>query len=66
MIANELTSSRCIAFSDGSCKQHRCIVVSENIVKVFDPIAGYFTNCHSMPPWAQREMILQARADANA
>ena len=61
-MSNELISSRCIAFSNTAPQQHRCIVVDDNIVKVWDPIAGYFTTCNCMPAWAARELILEARA----
>lgn len=61
-MTNELLSRRCIAFSNSAPQQHRCIVVDDNIVKVWDPIAGYFTTCNIIPPMIARELILEARA----
>ena len=54
----EMTSDACIAFSGGSVKKHRCLIVDGNVVKVWDPIAGFYTSCHRMPACFQGRMII--------
>ena len=54
----EMMSDACIAFSGGSVKKHRCLIVDGNVVKVWDPIAGFYTSCHRMPACFQGRMII--------
>ena len=54
----EMTSDACIAFTGGGVQKHDCLIVDGNVVKVWDPIAGYYTSCHRMPAWCQGRMIL--------
>jgi hypothetical protein len=52
-MSEEIISPFVVAFSGHEPTYHRCIVVGDDdCVKVFDPVAGFFTNCHVMEGWA--------------
>jgi hypothetical protein len=54
-----LRSSPCIAFRGSRRKRHQCSVI-DGVVRVWDPIAGYYTTCHRMPEGMQRRLVLTA------
>ena len=47
------------AFTGQAVKQHRVMVDDLN-VRVYDPIAGYFTVCHCLTPRQVRRIIAKA------
>ena len=46
----------------GRLEQVRCLVTSNGTVRVYDPIAGYYTTCHSLSARDQ----LRARCAASS
>ena len=63
-------SPRCVAFTGHRAECHRCIVKDSGTVnasvKVWDPIAGHYTQCHTMPAWAQLKVLTVSRILNNA
>lgn len=52
------------AFSAEGVRQHRVAVDGET-VRVYDPVAGHYTACHSLSAGAQRRIVRLARAHAS-
>lgn len=54
------TTVRCRAFSGYGVRNHRCLI-SGRTVRVYDPIAGYYTTCHSLSAATQARIAGNAR-----
>ncbi len=65
-MAEHVIEIRARAFN-GALATHRCILDADGTVRVYDPVAGHYTRCHSMPPRDQaRARKLHALAEVNA
>ena len=51
---------RCRPFGPRSLREHRVLVSGTEEVRVWDPIAGYYTLCHSLTPAAQQRIVRAA------
>lgn len=47
---------RARAFSGQGIKSHR-MLIADGAVKVYDPIAGYYTSCHSLSAASVKRII---------
>lgn len=47
---------RARAFSGQGVKTHR-MLITDGTVKVYDPIAGYYTSCHSLSPASVKRIV---------
>ena len=48
------------AFSGEGVREHR-VIVEDKAVRVYDPVAGYYTNCHSLSVGAQHRILKLAQ-----
>lgn len=48
------------AFSGEGARTHR-VLVNDKTVRVYDPVAGHYTVCHSLSASAQRRIIKLAQ-----
>ena len=56
----ELTA-RCKPFTGEPVANHRVMVMVDDVnVRVYDPVAGYFTTCHSLGKAAIKRIIAKA------
>lgn len=51
------------AFSGEGVRTHR-VLVEDNDVRVYDHVAGYYTNCHSLSAGSQQRIIKLAQQAA--
>lgn len=51
-----LVEARARAFTGERAKEHRFLVSLDGTVRVHDPIAGYYTTCHSLSDGAIRRI----------
>lgn len=47
---------RAKAFSNEGVREHRVMIEGDGTVRVYDPVAGYYTTCHSLSESAQRRI----------
>ena len=60
-----ITSEPCQAFTNGEWQSHDCIIrvdfiTGEDVVWVYDSVAGHYTDCHKMPRFFQRRLFALA------
>lgn len=55
-----IITARAKAFSSEGVRTHRFLVAGSD-VRVWDPVAGFFTSCHSLAPSAVRRIARLAR-----
>lgn len=55
-----IITARCKAFGR-TIKNHE-LLISDGVVRVWDPVAGYFTTCHSLSRAAERRILRLGRA----
>jgi hypothetical protein len=51
------------AFSGEGVRTHQ-VMVEDKTVRVYDPVAGYYTNCHSLSTGAQQRIVKLAQQAA--
>ena len=51
------TTARCRAFSGDKIREHKIIIDADRTIRVWDPPAGHYTNCHCLSRATQRRII---------
>jgi hypothetical protein len=49
-------TARCRAFAGSPAREHKIMVDSAGVVRVYDSVAGYYTTCHSLSARTQRRI----------
>lgn len=53
---DKIVTARARAFSTEGARQHRFMVETDGTVRVYDPVAGYYTTCHALSVGALRRI----------
>ena len=58
-------NARAKAFSSEGVRENRfCVDLSDNSVRVWDSVAGHYTDCHSLNESAKRRIIRLVKQEA--
>ena len=58
---DKIVTARAKAFSAAGVRQHKFMVESDGTVRVYDPVAGYYTTCHALSAGALRRLCRLAK-----